>query len=82
MNDILNIQAPYKKVNKYKLLRFKIKPCITPALQKSISVKNSFLEKFINCNDSQTKEHIHSNNFSWQHKNLFTNIPLQETILT
>ena len=55
MNAILDIHAPYKKVNKYKL-RFKIKPWITPALQNSISVKNSLLKKFINCNDSQTKE--------------------------
>ena len=44
MNAILDIHAPYKKVNKYKL-RFKIKPWITPALQKSISVKNSLLKK-------------------------------------
>ena len=54
MNAILDIHAPYKKVNKYKL-RFKIKPWITPALQKSITVKNHLLKKFINCNDSQTK---------------------------
>ena len=40
MNSILNIPAPYKKVNKYKL-RFKIKP-------------------WINSNDSQTKEHLHT----------------------
>ena len=56
MNTILDIHAPYKKVSKYKL-RFKLKSWITPALQKSISVKNSLLKKFINCNDSQTKEH-------------------------
>ena len=59
MNAILDIHAPYKKVNKYKL-RFKIKPWITPALQNSISVKNSLLKKFINCNDSQTKEQLHT----------------------
>ena len=50
MNAILDIHAPYKKVNKYKL-RFKRKPSITPALQSSKSVKNSLLKKFINCND-------------------------------
>ena len=57
MNAILDIHAPYKKVNKYRL-RFKIKPWITPALQKSITVKNYLLKKFINCNDSKTKEQI------------------------
>ena len=59
MNAILDIHAPYKKVNNYKL-RFKIKPWITPALQKSITVKNHLLKKFINCNDSQTKEQLHT----------------------
>ena len=34
MNAILDIHAPYKNVNKCKL-RFKLKPWITPALQKS-----------------------------------------------
>ena len=56
---ILDIHAPYKKVNKYKL-RFKIKPWISPAFQKSISVKSSLRKKLINCNDSQTKEHLHT----------------------
>ena len=59
INAILDIHAHYKIVNKYKL-RFKIKPWITPALQKSIVVKNSLLKKIINCNDSQTKEHLHT----------------------
>ena len=59
MNAILDIHAPDKKVNKYKL-RFKIKPWISPALQKSITVKNHLLKKFINCNDSQTKEQPHT----------------------
>ena len=47
MNVILDIRAPYKKVSTYKL-RFKLKPWITPALQKSISVKHSLLKKLIN----------------------------------
>ena len=59
MKDILDIHVPSKKVNKYKF-RFKIKPWITPALQKSISVKEYILKKFVNCNDSQTKEHLHT----------------------
>ena len=54
INSVLDIHAPFKKVNKHKL-KFKIKPWIMPTLQKSISVKNSSLKKFINCNDSQTK---------------------------
>ena len=58
MNAILDIHSPYKKVNKNKL-RFKIKLWITPALQKSLTVKNHCLKKFINCN-SQTKEHLHT----------------------
>ena len=59
VNAILDIHAPYKKVNKYKL-RFKIKTLITPALQPSIAVKNHLLKKFISCNDSQTKEQLHT----------------------
>ena len=59
VNAILDIHAPYKKVNKYKL-RFKIRPWKTLALQKSITVKNCLLKKFINCNDSQTKEQLHT----------------------
>ena len=57
MNAILDIHAPYKK------LSFKLKPWITLALQKSISVKNYLLKKFINCNDSQTKEHRHTREY-------------------
>ena len=60
MNSILDSNAPFKRVNKYKL-RFKTKPWVTPALQKSISVKNSFslLNKFIKSKDPQAKEHHH-----------------------
>ena len=46
MNSVLDSNAPFKRVNKYKL-RFKTKPWINPALQKSISVKKSLLNKFI-----------------------------------
>ena len=59
MNAILDIHSPYKKVNKKKL-RFKIKLWITPALQKCLTVKNHRIKKFINCNDSQTKEQLHT----------------------
>ena len=48
MNSILEGHAPLNRVNKYKS-KFKSKPCITPAIQKSISVKKKNLLKiFIN----------------------------------
>ena len=46
MNDILEKHAPFKKISKYKL-KFKTKPWITAALQKSISVKNYLFKKYI-----------------------------------
>ena len=55
MSSILDTHAPLKKVNKYKL-KFKTKPWITPALQKSISIKNNLLKKFITAKDPQIKE--------------------------
>ena len=39
MNSVLESNAPFKRVSKYKL-RFKTKTWVTPALQKSIPVKN------------------------------------------
>ena len=58
IDSILDAQAPLKKVNKYKL-KFKTKPWITPALQKSISIKNNLLIKFITIKDPQIKERYH-----------------------
>ena len=58
MKAILDSNAPFKRVNKYKL-RLKTKPWITLALQKLISVKNSLLGKFKKSKDSQPKEHHH-----------------------
>ena len=55
MESILDTHAPLKKVNKYKL-KFKTKPWITPALQKSISFKDNLLKKFITAKDPQIKE--------------------------
>ena len=43
MNDLLEKYAPFKKISKYKL-KFKTKPCITAALQKSISIKIPYLK--------------------------------------
>ena len=59
INSILDVHAPLKKVNKYKL-KFKTKPWTTPALQKSIFIKNNLLKKFITAKDSQVKERYHS----------------------
>ena len=53
MNSILVSNTPFKRVNKYKL-RFKTKLWITPALQKSLSVKNLF-NKFIKSIRPQSK---------------------------
>ena len=58
MNSILDEHAPLNRVNKYKL-KFKSKPRITPAIQKSISVKNNLLKRFINSKDLQTKDIFH-----------------------
>ena len=58
MDSILDAHAPLKKVNKYNL-KFKTKPWITPALQKSISIKNNLLKKFITVKDPQIKERYH-----------------------
>ena len=43
MSSILDTHTPLKKVNKYKL-KFKTKPWINPALQKSISIKSNLLK--------------------------------------
>ena len=58
MNSILDEHAPRKRINKYKL-KFKSKLWITPAIQKSITVKSNLLKRFINAKDSQTKETFH-----------------------
>ena len=55
INSILDAHAPLKKVNKYKL-KFKTKPWITPALQKSIFNKSNLLKKLITAKDPQVKE--------------------------
>ena len=56
MNSILDEHAASKRINKDK---FNSKPWITPAIQKSITVKNKLLKNFINAKDSQTKETFH-----------------------
>ena len=55
MNFILDTHPPLKKFNKYKL-KFKTKPWITTALQKSISIIKNLLKKFITAKDPQIRE--------------------------
>ena len=54
MNRILDKHASLKKLTKYKL-KFKTKPCITMALQKSISIKNKLFSDYINKKDLSQK---------------------------
>ena len=58
MNSIPDSNAPFERINKYKL-RLRIRPWITPALQKLISVKKSLLNNFIKSKDHQVEEHLH-----------------------
>ena len=57
INSIWDAHAPLKIFNKYKL-KFRTKPWITPALQKSISIKYKLLKKFATAKDPQVKESI------------------------
>ena len=43
MNDLLDKHASFKRISRYKL-KFKTKPWITAALQKSISIKMPYLK--------------------------------------
>ena len=58
MNDLLKIHGPYEKVTKYKL-KFKEKPWISSGLQKSISIKNAILKKYITKKHPYNKEELH-----------------------
>ena len=49
-NSILDLHAPLKKISKQKL-KFRNKPWITLGLQKSISIKNHLLTKYIKLKD-------------------------------
>ena len=69
MNSLLNKYAPFKKISKYKL---KTKPWITFGIQKSISVKNKLLKKFINNKDPQIKAECHEKHKKY--KNLLSTI--------
>ena len=58
MSRILDKHAPLKKLSKYKL-KFKTKPWITMALQKSISIKNKLFSDYINKKDLSQKTELH-----------------------
>ena len=53
-NKLLDKDASYRKLNKYKL-KLKTKPWITPAIQKSILIKNNLFKKYIKLNDPLIK---------------------------
>ena len=46
MSNILDKHAPFKKITKHKL-KFRTKPLITPALQKSISTESKIFKTYI-----------------------------------
>ena len=58
MNNILDKHALFKNITKYKL-KFRTKPWITPALQKSI--KNKFFKNYIKKKDITQKNELHNN---------------------
>ena len=61
INFLLDTYALLKRIDKYKL-RFKSKTWITLGLQKSISIKNKFLTKFVNTKHP-IKIHIEHKNY-------------------
>ena len=66
INMLLDTYAPLGRINKYKQ-KFKFKPWITLALQKSISVKNKSLTNFINKMDPVLKEQFHTKYKKYRH---------------
>ena len=58
MNDLLEKHAPFIKISKYKL-KFKTKPWITAALQKSISIKNALFKRYINLKSPFKENEVH-----------------------
>lgn len=58
MNSVLNEYAQLKKVSKYKL-KVLTKSLITTGLQKSMTIKNKQLKKFINEKDLQINAEFH-----------------------
>ena len=71
ISNLLDCYAPFKNISKYKL-KFKTKPWITPGLQKSISIKNKLLTKYIKMKDHEKKLELH-NNYK-NHRNLLSTL--------
>ena len=69
-NLILDKYLPLKKLTKQKL-KFKTKPWITPSLQKSISIKNKLLTKFIKLKEPTLKNEAHTKDTKYK---LYRNI--------
>ena len=57
MNDLLDKHDPFKKISKYNL-KFKTKPCVTAALQKSISIKNALFKRYIKLKSLVKKKEV------------------------
>ena len=55
VDSLLVTYSPVKKITKNKL-KFKDKPCRTSGLQKSTSIKNHYLSKFIRLKGPSKKE--------------------------
>ena len=58
IDSILDVHTSLKKLININL-KFKKKPWINPMLQKSITIKNNLLKKFITAKDPQVKERYH-----------------------
>ena len=58
INLIINDHASWKQVDKHEL-KFKTKPWITLAFQKSTTAKSNLLKNFINSKDPRVKETLH-----------------------
>ena len=59
MSNILDKHAPFKNITKYKL-KFRTKPWITPALQKSIFIRNKIFKNYIKKKDITQKNELHN----------------------
>ena len=60
MNNILDKHAPFKKITKYNL-KLRAKPWITPALYKSVSIKDKIFKNYIKKKDITQKNELHKN---------------------
>ena len=59
IDSILDVHTSLKKLININL-KFKKKPWINPMIQKSITIKNNLLKKFITAKDPQVKERYHN----------------------